>query len=59
VLQTGEQPQVGKYRRKQLQLQWSPEQIAEWLKHTFSGSEDDQVSHERFIAASSFRPVVR
>jgi IS30 family transposase len=26
-----------------LQLQWSPEQIAGWLKHTFSGSEDYQV----------------
>jgi len=29
-----------------LQLQWSPEQIAGWLKHTFQGSEDYQVSHE-------------
>ena len=29
-----------------LQLQWSPEQIAGWLKHTFPGSEDYQVSHE-------------
>jgi IS30 family transposase len=27
-------------------LKWSPEQIAEWLKHTFSGSEDYQVSHK-------------
>lgn len=29
-----------------LQLQWSPEQIAGWLKHTFPGNEDYQVSHE-------------
>lgn len=29
-----------------LQLQWSPEQIAGWLKHTYPGNEDYQVSHE-------------
>ena len=29
-----------------LQLQWSPEQIAGWLKHTFSGNKEFQVSHE-------------
>lgn len=29
-----------------LQLQWAPEQIAGWLKHTFPGGEDFQVSHE-------------
>ena len=29
-----------------LQLQWAPEQIAGWLKHTFPGDEDCQVSHE-------------
>ncbi len=29
-----------------LQLQWSPEQIAGWLKHTYPGDENDQVSHE-------------
>ena len=29
-----------------LQLQWSPEQIAEWLKQTYAGEEDYQVSHE-------------
>jgi IS30 family transposase len=29
-----------------LQLQWSPEQIAGWLKQLFSGYEDYQVSHE-------------
>jgi IS30 family transposase len=29
-----------------LQLQWSPEQIAGWLKHTYPGDEAHQVSHE-------------
>ncbi|MDO9242819.1 MAG: IS30 family transposase, partial [Rhodocyclaceae bacterium] len=29
-----------------LQLLWSPEQIAGWLKHTFPGDENNQVSHE-------------
>lgn len=29
-----------------LQLQWSPEQIAGWLKHTYPGNEGYQVSHE-------------
>ncbi|CAB3780903.1 IS30 family transposase ISHar4 [Pararobbsia alpina] len=29
-----------------LQLQWSPEQIAGWLRCTYPGNEDYQVSHE-------------
>ncbi|MCK0509561.1 IS30 family transposase [Aromatoleum buckelii] len=29
-----------------LQLQWSPEQIAGWLKRVYPGNEDYQVSHE-------------
>jgi IS30 family transposase len=29
-----------------LQLQWSPEQIAGWLKRIYEGIEDYQVSHE-------------
>jgi IS30 family transposase len=29
-----------------LQLQWSPEQIAGWLKQTYASSEDQRVSHE-------------
>lgn len=29
-----------------LRLQWSPEQIAGWLKHNHPGEEDYQVSHE-------------
>ena len=29
-----------------LQIRWSPEQIAGWLKHTYPDDENDQVSHE-------------
>lgn len=29
-----------------LRLQWSPAQIAGWLKRTYPGNEDDRVSHE-------------
>jgi IS30 family transposase len=29
-----------------LQLQWSPEQIVGWLKQTYAGEQDYQVSHE-------------
>ena len=29
-----------------LQMRWSPEQIAGWLKHTYPDDENDQVSHE-------------
>ena len=31
---------------KQLQLEWSPEQIAGWLKRAYPGNESYQVSHE-------------
>ena len=31
---------------KKLQLEWSPEQIAGWLKVTFPNDENNQVSHE-------------
>jgi IS30 family transposase len=31
---------------KKLQLEWAPEQIAGWLKRTFPGNMDFQVSHE-------------
>jgi IS30 family transposase len=31
---------------RKLQLQWSPQQIAGWLKQTHPGEEDKQVSHE-------------
>ena len=29
-----------------LQLEWAPEQIAGWLKHTYPDDENYQVSHE-------------
>lgn len=29
-----------------LKLQWSPQQIAGWLKHTYPKNEDHQVAHE-------------
>jgi IS30 family transposase len=31
---------------KKLQSQWSPQQIAGWLKRAYPGNEDQQVSHE-------------
>ena len=31
---------------QKLQLEWSPEQIAGWLKRTYPGDENSQVSHE-------------
>jgi IS30 family transposase len=36
-----------------LQSQWSPEQIAGWLKRTYPGAKDMQVSHEAIYARSS------
>jgi len=39
-------PALAKIVAAKLQLQWAPEQIAGWLKHTFPGNEDFQVSHE-------------
>ena len=31
---------------RKLQLEWSPEQVAGWLKHTYPDNENYQVSHE-------------
>lgn len=39
-------PALAEIVATKLQLQWAPEQIAGWLKHTFPGDEDFQVSHE-------------
>jgi IS30 family transposase len=39
-------PVLAEIVANKLQIQWSPEQIAGWLKHTFPGNEDFQVSHE-------------
>ena len=41
-----------------LQRQWSPEQIAGWLKHTYPGDESLQVSHEAIYRSLSFRREV-
>lgn len=40
------QPELANVVADRLRLQWSPEQIAGWLKHTYPGDEDHQVSHE-------------
>jgi IS30 family transposase len=39
-------PALARIVASKLQLQWSPEQIAGWLKHMYPGNEDYQVSHE-------------
>jgi IS30 family transposase len=39
-------PALARIVASKLQLQWSPEQIAGWLKHTYPGNDDYQVSHE-------------
>ena len=39
-------PVLAEIVANKLQLQWAPEQIAGWLKHTFPGDEGFQVSHE-------------
>jgi IS30 family transposase len=37
---------LGRVVADKLRLQWSPEQIAGWLKHTYPGDESCHVSHE-------------
>jgi IS30 family transposase len=39
-------PTLARLVTDKLQSQWSPEQIAGWLKHTYPGDESLQVSHE-------------
>ncbi len=39
-----------------LQMSWSPEQIAGWLKCAYPGQEDYQVSHETIYAVFTSRP---
>lgn len=41
-----ENPALARVVTSKLQLQWSPEQIAGWLKHAYQGNEPFQVSHE-------------
>jgi IS30 family transposase len=39
-------PALARIVASKLRLQWSPEQIAGWLKHAYPGNGDYQVSHE-------------
>jgi len=39
-------PTLARIVAGKLQCQWSPEQIAGWLKYTYPGNKDYQVSHE-------------
>ncbi len=41
-----ENPALSRIVAEKLQLQWSPRQIAGWLKHTYPDDEHYQVSHE-------------
>jgi len=41
-----ENPALARSVASKLQLAWSPEQIAGWLKRTYPGDENHQVSHE-------------
>ncbi|MFS2007308.1 IS30 family transposase [Duganella sp. CT11-25] len=41
-----ENPTLAGIVADKLQLEWSPEQIAGWLKHTYHGDEAHHVSHE-------------
>jgi IS30 family transposase len=41
-----ENPALARVVASKLQLAWSPEQIAGWLKRTYPGDENHQVSHE-------------
>jgi DNA-binding CsgD family transcriptional regulator len=42
-----------------LRLQWSPEQIAGWLKHSYAVNKDYQVSHETIYRSLYYRLAVR
>jgi IS30 family transposase len=42
----GENRVLARIVASKLQLEWSPEQIAGWLKHTYPNNEHYQVSHE-------------
>ncbi|MTW12974.1 helix-turn-helix domain-containing protein, partial [Pseudoduganella eburnea] len=41
-----ENPALASIVADKLRLEWAPEQIAGWLKHTYPGVKDQQVSHE-------------
>lgn len=46
VCKLAENPSLASIVSNKLQLQWSPEQIAGWLKQTYANDENYQVSHE-------------
>lgn len=46
VCKLAENPSLASIVSNKLQLQWSPEQIAGWLKQTYPNDENYQVSHE-------------
>ena len=46
MLQIGDQPRLRRAVARKLRLDWSPEQIAGWLKRTHPEDECNQVSHE-------------
>ena len=43
---------------KKLQLEWSPEQVAGWLKQTYPSDESYQVSHETIYRSLYTKPEV-
>jgi len=43
---------------RKLQLEWSPEQVAGWLKYTYPDDENNQVSHETIYRSLYIRPAV-
>lgn len=46
VCKLAENPSLASIVSSKLQLQWSPEQVAGWLKHTYPNDENYHVSHE-------------
>ncbi len=45
-VQTGYNPALRGEVEDKLAVRWSPQQISGWLKHTYPGIEEMQVSHE-------------
>jgi IS30 family transposase len=46
AVQAGGEPGAGDIVAEKLQLRWSPQQIAGWLKMTYPHDPEMQVSHE-------------
>lgn len=49
-------PQLQQLVEEQLQLDWSPEQIAGWLRRTYQGNESLQASHETIYRGLYVQP---